>query len=466
MVWDKVGLGHDTETARGHYVWRRREEVSLDPATERLPRFLGASNVVERCSWVTLSLLLTFGPALVGESQSVFRYPAVEERDWDAVFTRDEGWTGADVANSINLGDGRTLWLFGDTWVGTVSGGKHGPGSSMVNNSIAIHRQRASAAWQPPSPDSIKFLWGPRNDEDKPTAWIHPDPRRVKAHGDESEGENPNGWFWLTRDGIVAPDATGGPRLVLLIAHVGKRAGDLGAWGFKGVGGALAIISNPHDPVRRWRVEQFDNPHDIDVDTAAADPGLREIQWGVAIHFEPAKECPGGGYLYIYGVKETNRWNKQLVLARAPCGFVERFDTWQFFTGDNNWSPSLREARPIADHVVNEFSVDRVTLGGRTKLVMVHSEEVFGSRIMLRTADRAEGPWSNPVPVYRVQGVSKNKKYFTYGAKAHAHLSRESELLISYLINANDLWTMAADADIYRPRFIRLDLDALPEPGD
>ena len=47
-----------------------------------------------------------------------------------------------------------------------------------------------------------------------------------------------------------------------------------------------------------------------------------------------------------------------------------------------------------------------------------------------------------------------------YNAKAHPHLSRPGELLISYNVNTFDFWgDFFRDADIYRPRFIRLKLE-------
>ncbi len=61
------------------------------------------------------------------------------DSEWNAVFDRADGWTGADAAGSVDLGDGRTVWLFGDTWIGKIRDGKRLPGARMVNNSIAVH---------------------------------------------------------------------------------------------------------------------------------------------------------------------------------------------------------------------------------------------------------------------------------------------------------------------------------------
>ena len=46
--------------------------------------------------------------------------PCFDATTWpeaDALFLGDDYWIGADGASSVDLGDGRTLWLFADTWV-------------------------------------------------------------------------------------------------------------------------------------------------------------------------------------------------------------------------------------------------------------------------------------------------------------------------------------------------------------
>ncbi len=388
-----------------------------------------------------------------------------EAPDWDAVFARTAGWTGADAVYSVDLGDGRTLWLFGDTWIGSVADGKHAPGSRLINNSIAVHRTPPVGSARPPAPDEIAFHWGPDDSDRKPTAWIVPDPSRVNSGDGAAEEGAGTGWYW-PGDGVVVAKGSGRrAKLVLFLSRIGKRPGDHGVWGFKSVGGAVAVVDDPHRPARLWHVEQHDNPHVIDTDMAAGDSNLREISWGAAVFHEPTSGSPHGGYLYIYGIKEQGPWNKQLLLARVRADTVERFDAWRFYTSDGGWSADLSDAGAIADHVVNELSVERVTIRGRRMLIMVHSESLFGDRILLRLAENPQGPWSKPIGVYEVPGIRKNKTYFTYAAKGHAHLSRQGELLISYVINAHDFRAMVADASIYRPRFIRVPLDRLVLTG-
>jgi hypothetical protein len=102
---------------------------------------------------------------------------------WTAVFDRTAGWTGADAAGSVDLGDGRTLWMFADTWIGKIREGKRLPGAWIVNNTIAIHPTDKSAPWRPPDPHTVQFYWGPLDKERHPTAWLVPPtaPGRVES---------------------------------------------------------------------------------------------------------------------------------------------------------------------------------------------------------------------------------------------------------------------------------------------
>jgi hypothetical protein len=146
-----------------------------------------------------------------------------------------------------------------------------------------------------------------------------------------------------------------------------------------------------------------------------------------------------------------------MLLARVAATRIEDFDRWQFRTTDG-WSSRLKDAAPVADNLTTEYSICRAKISDQQRWILVHSEAFLGPRIMVRVASRLEGPWSPPQPVYQVPGVAKNKAYFTYAAKGHPELSRPGELLISYVINSTDFRAMVRDADIYRPRFIRLRL--------
>ena len=396
------------------------------------------------------ALLAATGPgALQAQGKSTAgQLPGKPAPQWDGIFARKEGWTGADGCYSVELGDGRTLWLYSDTWVGTVAEGKHASGSRMVNNSIGL--QPAIAGGKPPKHDSLEFFWGKPGKDGKPRAWIEPR-LPVKVDDPQASGKS---WYWLL-DGCMVNPPAGGKKLLVFLMHMGrkKETGE-GVFNFKMLGGALAVISNPLADPSQWKITQAVNPH-------SRRSGTDDISWATALYLSD-REGPGEpGTLYIYGIRDVKGLNKQLVLAKAPAARADDFSTWRFFTG-KGWSEKSSDAAEITDEAVNEHTVESVSFGGRKHLVLVESQPVFGKHVLVRTAAKPEGPWSELKKVFLVTNLEKGKqKRFTYAGKGHAHLSAPGELLISYVINSHDFWDMVGDASIYRPRFIRVPLRAV-----
>jgi hypothetical protein len=381
---------------------------------------------------------------------------AAPDAKWDALFDRTSGWTGGDGVGTVDLGHGRVLWLFGDAWIGQVAGGAHVPGSQMVNNSLGLLGGDCRKTGDPPPRGEMRFHWGQDDARGRPTAWIVPDPRRVQGNTKVSDPERPYGWYWPTGGAAVAPGPQGKPRLVVFLFHIGKAEDREGIWAFKSLGGAMAIVDNFDQPVPQWHVEQHAIPAAISADMARAPSGLRETNWGMAAIWQPAGTKNNAGDLYVYGIRDQSPLNRQLLLARVPADAVEESGKWRFYAGNGQWSSRLQDAASTAGGLVSELSVEEYTVGGRRMLVMVHSEPFLGRRIFVRTASRPEGPWTRPAPVYSVPEVDRNRTYFTYAAKGHWQLSRPGELLISYVVNSQDIGAMVKDATIYRPRFISI----------
>jgi len=402
---------------------------------------------------VVICLFGLWATSAVGAMMQEPLKQAISDVEWDAVFSRTEGWTGGDVAGTVDLGDDRTLWMFGDSWIGKVAGGKHAPGLHMVNNAVGTHPRSALGDGRAPRYDELKFFWGPDNKEKKPTAWVIP------------QADTADRWYWSSGGGVVVPGPNRQLRLIVFLFHLKKRGEKNSSWNFKHIGSAMAIVDNVEQPVDKWKVRQLSIPYSIGSGLGAGDSSVRETNWGVAAllrkeHQEGVAEAT----LYIYGVHNAQRLNKQLMLARVPASQVDKLDQWRFYSGKGRWSARASDAVHIADRMASELSVDEYVAEGRSTFVMVHSEPVFGRRIMVRTAPSPEGPWSKPQAVYSVPGLDRGKDYFTYAAKGHLHLSRKNELLVTYIINANDIWDMAVDAAIYRPRFLRVPLNrVLPQ---
>jgi hypothetical protein len=430
------------------------------------------SPALRRCApWVVVVSSLcgtSAGRAQEGETESSTQLSGRSAPQWDAAFTRAQGWTGADVIGTVDLHDGRTLWLFGDTWVGAVVDGQHAPGARLVNNSIAIHRSAPHRPADPPRAEDLKFYWGPDDADGHPTAWIVPPALPAQSAETKTEAR---GWYWTTGGGVVVPGAGGQSQLIVFLFHVGRRGEADSVWNFENIGGALAVIDNPGDPVESWRVRQLANPHVVDA-AQARQQKLKQTNWGMTALLGASDDGAAGSTVFIYGVREESPFNKQAILARVPAAQIEQFDRWEFFAGDNRWSPKAADAVAVAEHLVNEFSVERFAWsgggdeGGKARFVMVHSEPFFGRRIFVRTSLRPEGPWSSPLPIFTVPDVKRSKDYFTYAAKGHLHLSKPGELLVSYVVNSHDFKQMVDDAFIYRPRFVTAPLDAIFHAGE
>ena len=372
-------------------------------------------------------------------------WPAVPDENWDKPFRRTEGWTGADAMYSVDLLNGKVLWLFADTWIGPIKDGRHAEGSRLVNNTIAMHS--IVAGGKAPEPDAVQFRWGRDDAEDHPTAWIKP--------------TEPDNWYWVA-DGILTKGTEGNPRLAIFLWKMRRAKGD-SVFGFALAGGSMAVISNPHDDWKEWKVEQHSIPHTVPdpadgekQDKDSSEAKRRSINWGSEI-LSIAEE--GKDWLHIYGYR-SGKFGNEMLLARVPTEKLTQFDAWEFRTKDE-WSKSIADAYVLADGMPTEFSVTPIEVAGKKAWLIVQSEIMFGPRVMARLSSSPYGPWTKPSPIFEVPDLKRNKKYFSYAAKAHPELSAKGEMLITYVVNSFDFGAMIHDPEIYRPRFIRLNLDAL-----
>jgi hypothetical protein len=406
---------------------------------------------------MTVSALSASSP----QNAADVKVPSVRSDElWNSVFDRHDGWTGADVAGSVDLGDGRMLWLFGDTWIGSIRDGKRMPGARMVNNSIAVHTKNKTAPWNAPDPLAVRFFWGANNANGQPTAWVVPS---VEAAGRQPSSESRE-WLWPTGGGLAVEGSTNSRRLSLFFFRVRRNAHGKGVWNFSVVGTTLGTIDNAAEPVERWKVKLLDIPHLLKLKGPGGSQAEPETMWGMTVCLDPSTLKDKSPDALIYGVRKTGPFNNSLVLARVPATIIDRFDAWKFYAGGNSWMHPSTASTPIADGMVSEFSVEHFAQDGRTKFILIQSEPFLGSQIFVRTASKPQGPWSPRRTVHTVSDVKRNRTYFPYAAKGHAALSRPGELLVTYLVNSNQFSDLVTDTQIYRPKFIRLSASLLFSP--
>ena len=350
--------------------------------------------------------------------------------EWDDLFYRSSGWTGADGIYTIPLsGDERetvnpnerTLILFSDTFIGEVDENDARQNASLINNTYAILDGKQPLAEQ------IDFYWSTGQDSEPQAVFV---PNTPQA--------NPDDWYWLM-DGITIADSI----------HVfGLRLQSTGQniFGFEIVGIALlSFVLSEDDSIETYR--QVDTP----VYYRNESEGW-EIVFGQAIM--PMHAVSGNpdadGYIYIYGPKNTTG-QKELVVARVLPEHFSDFSQWRYWDG-SQWQTDIASCASITNGISQEFSVS--PLGDQRYILVFQTASSVGIRI----GDSPTGPFGVMQLVYDCPEVLQDPDIFVYNAKAHPHLSYANELLISYNVNTFEFADHFSDAGIYRPRFITLEM--------
>ena len=357
-------------------------------------------------------------------------YSATPAPDWDTLFHRSSGWTGADAAYALPLsGDYRpgsgdathTVWVFDDTFIGDVDASGHRlPGTALVNNTFAVLNGGQ------PVLDQIQFYW--RTDAAaNPQAMVKPSTCTIC-------------WYWPI-DGIALSGT-----IYLYVLEMAPGSG--GVFNFQVVG--ISLLTTPaSSPV------PFDSYTAVD-NTPLFANGSSQIYFGQAVM--PNTAAAGAprpdGYLYVYGTR-NDPFNKKLVVSRVLPGDIANFSQYRFWDG-KRWSKFITRAASLTDRISAEFSVSPLA---DSRFLLVFQLDGLSRDVAVRYGASPIGPWGSAIPVYHAPEPDIDPaNVYTYNAKGHPHLSRPGEMLISYNVNTFDFNENINNADIYRPRFIRLPL--------
>lgn len=216
---------------------------------------------------------------------------------FNASFTRfGGGWTGGDATYSIALPDGRTLWLFGDTFLGTVRADRSRPATGLINNTFVVQDGEQLATLYTGSAGNA-------------SAFVQP----------EEEG-----WWYWPGHGVVRNDT-------LEVALFGFKNVGGGAWGFEYTSIDIARFSLPD--IRLLSIERK-------VETPT-------VNYGASI-------LEDDGYYYLYGA-EKDGLLKYLHLARVPVG-EGLAGNWAYFDG-TDWAAEPERSARLFANVSEQFSV-------------------------------------------------------------------------------------------------------------
>jgi hypothetical protein len=333
----------------------------------------------------------------------------------EKLFRGDRSWLGGDAAFSVDLGQGRVLWLFGDSFV-SPSASSSRSGAPLARNTIAVeHGYDPTAA-------TIDFHFR-RDASGQPSAFF------ASPGGDR--------WFW------PGPGVRLGGVLVVFLWQMRPDTSD--PIGFKNDAPMVALVPNPDLAPEAWQI------------TTQA---LPTNSWGVFLGTGAA--MVQGDHLYVLSCVEPG--NHDVYLARWP---VAEASAGTF--GDPEWatdaSGGFTRQSQLAGPPMRLFDQGHTELSvhldpATNQLVVVQPLGFPKGDIVMRTAPALWGPWSAPSVVYHPP-EEQCSGVLTYAAKAHPELRSPAlggKVAVTYATNAGDFFTLASDTSLYFPRFVKLDV--------
>jgi hypothetical protein len=359
-----------------------------------------------RAGLLRLRLLLLLLPIV---SCATFDFRAMDRSCGPPRFPYTAGWLGGDAAYSIPLPNGKSVWLFGDTFVGTPDQQTRA-GSTFIHNSIAISECLRSGEWK------IQYAWGRGKDG---TAHAFLDPGEKDA-------------YWWLFDGFLHEDQL---YIGLLRVTGSEPRGPLNLpFSYQGMG--LARIENPKDAPVDWRIEILPLS-----EGAVALPGSTMV-----VH---------GDHVYLFTFLDLDAEHYPRMLARFPLVALDLsparpVDSLEYLAKSGEWKPGLdpSDGKVLMEDNASEMSVRYHPEIGRwvavynyPNLTDAFPEIPPSDRIYIRTAGQLKGPWSEPKSIYRIPELDESyaaghdPNTFCYAAKEHPEYAREGRLLFTYVCN-------------------------------
>lgn len=319
-----------------------------------------------------------------------------------------DGWTGGDSTYSVALEDGRTVWIFSDTFLGPVADdGTRPEETPFLNNSFIVD-----------DAGSFQTMHG-LDEQGDPTGLVPP------------PTDEPEGWYWVG-DGMQDRDGN--------IQLVGLRFwyGGGGMWDFGWEGNHLAT---------------FDDDT-FELLSLAELPSESGVQWASWIE-------PAGDLTYVYGVQDAGE-NKYMHVARVLAPDLD--GPWEFWTG-SGWSDEETDTEQVMAGVANEYSVAAFEDG--YLLLTQDTTELFSANVQAFVSCDPTGPFelvgtAYQMPEVGAEGSYTNPNIFAYNAHEHPHLRTEGSTVFTYNVNSFESEELYDDVTIYRPRFVELAISLTP----
>jgi len=357
--------------------------------------------------FISVLIILILSGKSFGQNP-INEFRSEEWKEANNLFHQDYRWKGADGAYSINLMNGRILWLFADTYIAHKAPFERNRQCvAMIRNSIGIQEGFD------PTKSTIQFFW--RNEDSLPSSFFP---------------EKDTLWYWPL-DGIRLDKK-------LLIFMMELHGIDKGI-GFEVCNHAAIIISNPDDNPKEWQIQ------DIQLPVYSSN-----LMIGSALEIYK-------GYLYAFCCHEPGTHN--IYLARWPIDSVQDGNLLnpEWWSGDiYGWSHIL-DTSNIPDILfedgATEFSIWYDS--SRSSFFQVQTVGFGQAKLVFRWAPKITGPWSEPIVIFDPPENSI-PNIMIYSAKAHPHIN-DSVIVLTYATNGPES-LIVSDTCIYFPKFVLINL--------
>ncbi len=376
-------------------------------------------------SRVTVSVSLMSGGKAVSTADIPVQIDGLDHTIASMIIPDSGSVTEGDGMYSIDLKDGRSMFLMGDSYTGVVSNGKRVSGNHMYRNTYSIfdHKTGTSRALCEVNGQNTSAAV----------------PEGVKDEGKQ--------WYWPGHGFVV------GDNLYILQFLMYSGEGPAG-WNFYYDETHILQYSLPDvniKPVKVGKIPFVDNP------PMTPSPETPLIHFGAAA----LNDLDQTGYLYIYAQTDIeNDLDPVTEVYVARTTEQKLFDSWEYYNG-STWSENQNTCKALAGletvPVSSQFNVFK--LDG--KYVLIAQNKAWNSgEIYTFTSDNPWGPWGNKTLIYKIPELS-NKNWYTYNAMAHPQFEKDGMILVSYNVNTQVFSEQSSDVSSYRPRFFWVEKETI-----
>ncbi|MDD3906906.1 MAG: DUF4185 domain-containing protein [Proteiniphilum sp.] len=316
--------------------------------------------------------------------------------------------TAGDGMYSIPLPDGRSIFLMGDSYIGTVTNGQRPTSDRMYRNTYIVYDN-----------GKVSAIYGYGGNKNASAAVPPGYPGEQK-------------WYWPGH-GFVNGDK-------LYIFQTLMYQGGEGMWGF--------MYETTH-------ILEYNLPGlELNKVTPIPFKGSADIHYGMAA-------LNDGDYNYIYAqvdIRNDMDPITEVRVARTHKG--NPTDNWQYYNG-SGWSANSSDAAKLEGlstvPVSSQFNVFKL----RGKYVLLTQKKTFNSgEIYTFIADSPTGPWRNKQLIFKTY-EQHTPNLFTYNAMAHPQFEKDEMILVSYNVNTEVFAEQFSDVSTYRPRFFWVEIDKI-----